>query len=95
MPGAVISNENWEEFEPVRAACSASELLVELANGMKLSAPLWWYPMLQSASARDRNEIELSTSGVHFPKLDFDLSVESILSGLKAPGAKPPAQAAE
>jgi Protein of unknown function (DUF2442) len=95
MPGTVISDENWEEFEPVEATCSASELCVVLANGMKLSTPLWWYPRLLAASAQERAEIELSPSGVHWPSLDEDLSIDGMLKGKKYPGAKPPAEAAE
>ncbi|HZG28444.1 MAG TPA: DUF2442 domain-containing protein [Ensifer sp.] len=95
MPGTVISDENWEEFEPVEAKCSDSELVVLLANGMKLSTPLWWYPRLLAANAEDRAEIELSPSGVHWPRLDEDLSIEGMLSGAKAPNAIPPSQAAE
>ena len=95
MPGTVISDENWEEFEPVEAKCSDSELVVLLANGMKLSTPLWWYPRLLAAKPEDRVEIELSPSGVHWPRLDEDLSIEGMLSGAKAPGAVPPSQAAE
>ncbi|MFN4206034.1 MAG: DUF2442 domain-containing protein [Agrobacterium albertimagni] len=95
MPGTVISDENWEEFEPVEAKCSDSELIVVLANGLKLSTPLWWYPPLLEASSDARNQIELSPSGVHWPDLDEDLSIDGMLQGRKYPGAKPPAEAAE
>lgn len=95
MPGTVISDENWEEFEPVSAQCNDNDLIVVLANGMKLSTPLWWYPRLLAASSQQRAAIELSPSGVHWPEIDEDLSIEGMLSGAKAPGAKPPAEAAE
>jgi len=95
MPGTVISDENWEEFEPVEATCSDGELIVVLANGLKLSTPLWWYPPLLAASSEARNRIELSPSGVHWPELDEDLSIDGMLKGQKYPGAKPPAEAAE
>lgn len=95
MPGTVTSDENWEEFEPVEAKCSDSELEVVLANGLKLSTPLWWYPPLLAASSEARNRIELSPSGVHWPELDEDLSIDGMLKGQKYPGAKPPAEAAE
>ncbi|MBC2772084.1 DUF2442 domain-containing protein [Rhizobium sp. AQ_MP] len=95
MPGTVTSDDNWEEFEPVEAKCSDSELEVVLANGLKLSTPLWWYPPLLAASSEARNRIELSPSGVHWPELDEDLSIDGMLKGRKYPGAKPPAAAAE
>jgi hypothetical protein len=95
MPGTVISDENWEEFEPVEAKCSDGELIVVLANGLKLSTPLWWYPPLLAANPEARNCIELSPSGIHWPDLDEDLSIDGMLKGQKYPGAKPPAEAAE
>jgi hypothetical protein len=95
MRGIVISDENWEEFEPVSARCDRTDLHVRLANGMMLTTPLWWYPPLASASKRARDKIELSPSGVHWPDLDEDLSIEGMLRGWKYPNAKPPAEAAE
>ncbi|MCY1665736.1 DUF2442 domain-containing protein [Rhizobium sp. SL86] len=95
MPGTVISDENWEDFEPVEASCSDSELIVVLANGLKLSTPLWWYPPLLAATPQARNRIELSPSGVHWRDLDEDLSIEGMLKGRRYPEAKPPAEAAE
>jgi hypothetical protein len=95
MPGIVISDENWEEFEPVSARCGRAELHVTLANGMTVTTPLWWYPTLANATKQQRDRVELSPSGVHWPDLDEDLSVEGMLHGWKYPNAKPPAEAAE
>lgn len=95
MPGIVISDEIWEECEPVAARCWQDELIVTLANGMRVATPLWWYPRQAQATAADRDVIELSPSGVHWPRLDEDLSIAGMLEGRKAPGAKPPAEAAE
>lgn len=82
-------------LEPVSAHCTATTLVVELADGTMLSTPLWWYPPLLAASPEARNRIELSPSGVHWPELDEDLSIDGMLKGQKYPGAKPPAEAAE
>jgi hypothetical protein len=82
-------------LEPVRARCTKSHLVVELADGATLSTPLWWYPPLLAATDEQRNRLELSPYGVHWPDLDEDLSIEGMLKGLKYPGATPPAEAAE
>lgn len=82
-------------LEPVAAECTEAELIVTLADGVRLATPLWWYPRLLTANAAARSNVELSPFGVHWPDLDEDLSIEGMLKGRKAPGAKPPAEAAE
>lgn len=82
-------------LEPVSAHCTDTDLIVRLENGAALVTPLWWYPPLLATTPAQRNELELSPYGVHWPALDEDLSVEGMLKGLKYPDAKPPAQAAE
>jgi hypothetical protein len=85
-----ISEEELEAMEPVQAVCTDSELIVTLANGQKVVTPLWWYPRLLNATAKQRANYELSPFGVHWPEIDEDLSVEGMLLGSKAPGARQP-----
>jgi hypothetical protein len=82
-------------LEPIAAHCTDVSLVVELADGATLTTPLWWYPPLLAATPEQRNRIELSPYGVHWPDLDEDLSIEGMPKGLKYPGAVPPAAAAE
>ena len=79
-----------EDSRPVEAHCDAQYLNVTLADGRALRTPLWWYPRLSKASPAARAVIELMPMGMHWPKLDEDISVASILRGEKAPGARPP-----
>jgi len=79
-----------EDARPVAAQCDDSHLSVTLADGRVLQAPLWWYPRLLAASPDRRATIELSALGVHWPEIDEDISVASILRGAKAPGATEP-----
>ncbi len=81
--------------EPIAAWCDDANLHVRLADGREIATPLWWYPSLAGATHVQRNNMELMFSGIHWPDLDEDLSIEGMLKGLKAPGAKPPAEAAE
>jgi hypothetical protein len=50
---------------------------------------LWWYPRLVDATPAARNVVELMPMGLHWPEIDEDISIASILRGAKAPGAKP------
>ena len=76
-----ISDEDLEAMEPVQASCTDTELIV---------TPLWWYPRLLNATSGQRANYELSPLGVHWPDVDEDLSIEGMLVGSKAAGAKQP-----
>ena len=58
-------------------------LVVDLADGRSLSAPLAWYPRLLQGSPAERSNYRLigSGEGIHWPDLDEDVSVEGILAG--------------
>lgn len=62
---------------------SAQALTVKLRDGREISAPLAWFPRLQIASAEDRAVWEPSAAGhgIHWPRIDEDLSVEGLLRG--------------
>ena len=79
-----------EDSRPVAANCDESHLNVTLADGRVLRAPLWWHPRLLAASVSERGDVELSPLGIHWPEIDEDVSVASILRGRKAPGARTP-----
>lgn len=85
-----ISDDELEATEPVHAACADTELTVTLANGQKVVTPLWWYPRLLAATTSQRARYELLPFGVHWPEVDEDLSIEGMLTGGRAPGAREP-----
>ena len=89
------SDTEREGQAPVAAWCDEASLHVRLADGREISTPLWWYPPLLAATVEQRNRIELSSYGVHWPDLDEDLSVEGMLKGRRYPNSVPPAVAAE
>jgi len=82
-----------EDARPTEASCDDSFLTVALADGRVLRAPLWWYPRLAQASSEARRTVELSPMGMHWPQIDEDISVASMLRGQKAPGAVAPERA--
>jgi hypothetical protein len=56
-------------------------LLVVLADGRELAAPLAWFPWLAEASADQRRNWRLigRGQGIHWPDVDEDVSVSSLL----------------
>ena len=90
----IFSTQITEGDRPVSAVCDDAYLTVELLDGRRIMAPLWWYPRLLAASPEQRANVELSRFGMHWEEIDEDLSVDGILRGSKAPGAVPPAEVA-
>jgi Protein of unknown function (DUF2442) len=60
-----------------------SLLIVELADGRSISAPLVWFPRLSKASKEQLENWELlgDGEGIHWPDVDEDLSVTGLLMG--------------
>jgi hypothetical protein len=54
---------------------------VGLADGRVIGVPLAWFPRLERGSPEDREWLEISPFGLHWPALDEDLSVEGLLAG--------------
>ena len=86
-----MSNENHDKLDsPVYAYVSPERLFVRLKSGVEISTPLWWYPRLFNASLAERQDMEYMADGIHWPKVDEDLSIRGMLAGVPAPGAVPP-----
>jgi len=58
-------------------------VVVDLRDGRTISAPLAWYPRLLHGTPEERDNWRLigSGEGIHWPDLDEDLSIESLVSG--------------
>ncbi|MEI6258191.1 MAG: DUF2442 domain-containing protein [Planctomycetota bacterium] len=71
----------------MRASCNQVSVIVKLADGRTISAPLAWYPRLLHATPEQRAHCVVAGAdyGVHWPELDEDLSVEGLLRGAAAP----------
>jgi hypothetical protein len=55
---------------------------VFLADGREVSTPLEWFPRLRDANDKQRNNWRLigKGSGIHWPEVDEDISVKSLLA---------------
>ena len=58
-------------------------LRVELSDGRKLSVPTGWYPRLVYATDEERGDWTIIDGGrgIHWPRLDEDVSLEGLLAG--------------
>jgi hypothetical protein len=65
---------------------TAETLVVELSDGRALWIPLAWYPRLAHGSAEERADWQLigGGQGIHWPRLDEDISVEGLLAGRRS-----------
>jgi hypothetical protein len=65
----------------VDVAIKDDRLLVILADGRELAAPLAWFPRLLEATAEQRGNWRLigRGHGIHWPDIDEDISVASLL----------------
>jgi Protein of unknown function (DUF2442) len=59
-----------------------AELVLRLSDGRTVSAPLAWFPRLLHGTPEQRNNWQIIGKGVgiHWPDLDEDISVRSLLA---------------
>ena len=71
------------KLDPTAIDVQADDTLlrVTLADGRELAAPLEWFPRLRDASPEQRGHWRLigRGQGVHWPDVDEDISVSSLL----------------
>jgi hypothetical protein len=80
-----MSTLGTELKEALAQSVSVSDdsLIVELADGRMIAVPLAWFPRLAHATAMERANWRLIArgDGIHWPDLDEDISVDSLLLG--------------
>ena len=69
--------------QAVDVGVTSKQVRVELADGRALAVPTAWYPRLVHATARERGHWRLIArgTGIHWPDLDEDISIEGLLAG--------------
>lgn len=55
---------------------------VELEDGRTIGTPIAWFPRLLHATRSQREDFELSYTGIHWDELNEDISVEGLLRGI-------------
>lgn len=78
------SAEQVERPRAVLVRTSDDVLTVDLEDGRSIAVPLCWYPRLEHATSDERENWQLigNGTGIHWPDVDEDISVESLLLGL-------------
>ena len=58
-------------------------IYVGLLDGRQIGVPLEWFPLLRDATPEQRSHWRLIGRGIgiHWPDIDEDISVESLLAG--------------
>ena len=79
-------NISAHDFPAPRATSvniSEDTLSVDLADGRTVSVPLAWYPRLLHSSAKDRQHWRLigAGTGIHWPDIEEDVSIEGLILG--------------
>ena len=72
------------KVEPLATAVSFTPdaIKVTLADGREVSAPLAWFPLLLNATETQRGHWRFIGRGIgiHWPEIDEDISVESLMA---------------
>jgi len=83
-----MSTSGTELKEPLAQSVTASDeaLIVDLAAGRTITVPLSWFPRLAHGTPAERANWRLigGGTGIHWPDLDEDVSVESLLAGRRS-----------
>jgi hypothetical protein len=68
--------------DAVGVSFTKDSVVVTLADGRQVSAPLEWFPRLRDATAKQRKNWRLIGRGVgiHWEDIDEDISVRSLLA---------------
>src|ERR1039457_763050 len=80
------SGTDLREAAAQRVTASDEALTVDLADGRTITVPLAWFPRLAHGTPAERANWRLigGGSGIHWPDLDEDISVESLLAGRRS-----------
>lgn len=65
-----------------RVRFDEDSMWVDLSDGRTLGVPLAWFPRLLDGSAEQREQVRISSRGLHWEALDEDISVAGLLAGL-------------
>lgn len=81
-----ISEIEIREATAQAASTSDDALTVDLTDGRTITVPITWFPRLVNGTSSERANFRLigGGSGVHWPDLDEDISVASLLAGRRS-----------
>ncbi len=66
----------------MRVRFDEDSMWLDLSDGRTLGVPLAWFPRLLAASPEEREQVRISSRGLHWEALDEDISIAGLLAGL-------------
>lgn len=60
----------------------ADSFWVDLSDGRTIGVPLAWFPRMLHGTVEQREQVRISSRGLHWEALDEDISVAGLLAGL-------------
>ena len=81
-----MSFSGTSEATALGVAVDEESVSVDLTDGRTITVPLSWYPRLLHGSSAERANWRLISrgGGIHWPDLDEDIRVESLLEGRRS-----------
>lgn len=67
---------------PMAVRFDEDSMWVELSDGRTLGVPLAWFPRLLGGTPEQREQVKISSRGLHWEVLDEDISIAGLLAGL-------------
>ena len=68
------------ENNKIKIWFNENHIFIQTHSGEEKSHPLAWFPKLLNATKEQREDFELPPFGIHWPKIDEDLSFEGFSS---------------
>ena len=78
-----ISQTELRAAQAENVQVTEDSLVVDLVDGRTVSVPIAWYPRLAHGTKAERSNWRLigRGEGIHWPDIDEDISIESLLVG--------------
>jgi hypothetical protein len=64
-----------------RVHFDSDSMWVDLSDGRVIGVPLAWFPRLLHSTPEQREQVRISSRGLHWDALDEDISVAGLLAG--------------
>ena len=82
----LAKNRTEENFQALKVSFTDSQICIFLSDGREVKTPLAFYPKLLKATEKQRQNFKIIGlgSGITWPEIDEDLSVEGIVLGRRA-----------
>jgi len=81
-----ISETELREVTAQNVRVTNDSLTVDLADGRTITVPLAWFPRLENGTPAECDNWRFigNRGGIHWPDLDEDISVASLLAGRRS-----------